>query len=504
MAIQKAFRHIPLNQGINDQVDERIAPDGFVSQLNNCIFEKEGRIDTQGTFLPILDPINSEETNGVPNGRHKALHSTDSEDLFAFSEDGIRLKKEGHDFIRIGNQNLFDTENFFISREEDRIHHPDIAIRGDTLMACYQVGPNVHYFLFEISTRSLIRRGIKDDAQDPICLLGDNHRVIVYRNKLEELKTYDVDKKQQNGVGAAPGDDGVSIYKDGDVTQIIKINNNEFLLVSRAYNNDTSLNEVIVTRYSISPAKFFPVAQAIESLSALGNRKDVGKIFVSLSNNDTNIVNVATTVKIGLSSAEIINFEYNLETNSISLSHTLAVENRLDNEITNSFFDEETFENVYQKLDGEIFTHKVGEQPTLRLDSYYLMDKFIMEGKKYYLVGSGEGFYILDENFRFVTKMNAVNTGQFADFRKIRVLRKGDVGYICTPRLTSIEGQFERGFSLHYNSIRLDRDQDRECENFGSYYLITSSPLTFYDGREVTEYGYPKKPTLAVDSLFKR
>ena len=76
--------------------------------------------------------------------------------------------------------------------------------------------------------------------------------------------------------------------------------------------------------------------------------------------------------------------------------------------------------------------------------------------------------------------------------------------YLPTPRLTSIEGFADRGFSAYYNVLRIDRDQDRECERFGdNYYMITSSPLSYFDNKEVVEYGFPKKPQLTVDSADK-
>ena len=58
MAIPKQSRHIPFNQGLDDKIDNKLAPDGFMKRIENCVFTKDGRLDSAPTFYEVNDKIN--------------------------------------------------------------------------------------------------------------------------------------------------------------------------------------------------------------------------------------------------------------------------------------------------------------------------------------------------------------------------------------------------------------------------------------------------------------
>ena len=497
MAIPKQQRHIPFNQGLNDKVDERLAPDGYVKKIKNCVFRKDGQVVTINAFDEIEDAIND-------HGDIRALYSVADNELFAFSPRGVDLKTDDGKFKHIADKNFFDNVSRFVSREEERIHDPSISLTENYMLVAYQIKPlpdsSIRWFLIDRATGLFVRRGLLLNAREPMTYLTASSRGFVYKDVNYELKSFDVDANLTYSL--VDGLNTKLFHPDTDVTSLVKVSQSEFVFMIRGWNDTANLNAIRLLRFNFGTRQAYLQKQI--TLTNLGSRQDLGRLFGNTLVLGAPFIDICTTTRVGLSSSTIDVYRYNLGTNEFEFSFFASVTNNFRNEIIGAFADTERKSLLYYTSGADVFSYREGGVPKQILDTYALMDMFQIEGKNFYLVANITGYFVLNENFRFVNKMNEGHNNVFQDVRKTRVTVDGNNCFFPTPRLTSIEGFTQRGYAMYYNTLQLDEDQNRECERFGDgYYLITSSPLTFYDKRQVVEYGFSKRPKLILDSRFK-
>ena len=503
MALQKNYRHIPFNKGLDDKIDDLLAPDGYMDKLENITIQKDGELRVSPRFYEINDDINAA-------GDIKSLYSVVDDELFAFSERGVEIKRKDAQFEKISEKNFFDNDSYFVAREEEPVHNQSIAIFEGILLTAYQTktgeDAQVNYHLTDTRTNTFLARGVITDAKDPIAFVTGERTGFLYKSREGNvLHFYDIYAKAHLRQVTTFGT--TIVHTDTDTTDIIKTSHHEYLWVSKGWNSTTSQNILTVFRFDLNQSQLTSTEATVERqlvIDALGDTEDLGRVFGNHLSDISTTVEICITTKIGLASAEVEVYQYNLELDNFSFAFSVGVVNQLDNEIVGVFADTRDFRVIYFTDGADVLTTKVGDEEATRiLDSFVLLDFFIIGQKSYYLVANRRGFFILDENYNFVVKFNNDHQNVFTDIRRIKVDVIGELAYLPTPRITSIEGFTDRGFSAYYNVLRIDRDQERECERFGQYYLITSSPLVFYDKQEVVEYGFSKTPNLGIDSADK-
>ena len=492
----KDFRHIPFNRGLQDKASDILSPDGAVDALQNVVFRKDGDLDLFSSFLEVDDEINAQ--NNI-----KALYSVVDDELFAFTDNGTWLKKGSSKFQQISEANLFDNESFFVSREEEPIHNPTMRLKDGILLYTYQTktgsSAQVNFYLLDQNLQTFITRGVLTEAKDPICFITNTRRGFLYKALNNDLMFYDIDRKSKESIRSTL-DEQIK-HTDTDTTDIVRIGDDEYLWVTKGWNSTAQRNQLIAYRFNVNNRKAFVRKEL--TIAALGSREDLGRVFMNRLSDVSNTIEICITTKIGLQSAEIEVYQYQLDTDEFAFVFSENVVNSLDNEIIGVFADVDENRIIYHTSGADVRILDPNATPTDRrlFDTFVIIDFFILDRQKYYLVANRNAFFVIDKDYRLVCKLNNDHLNTFGDIRRTRVDVQGDKAYLPTPRLTSIEGFTERGFSSYYNVLSLDKDQDRECERFGQYYLITSSPLSFYDKREVVEYGFAKKPQLTLDSV---
>ena len=490
MALLKQTKHIPFNKGFDDKVDDRLAPDGAIKNLENCVFVKNGRIDTTETLKSINDVIN--------DGLIKGIQTVDDENLFVFSKRGVFLKQGDYNFEQIATRNFFDIDSDFIAREEQPIHNPNIAFYQGSYIAAYQIRevPNssVKYFYVNMHTGKLKLKGELLGARDPIPFSGPRPGIL-YKDLRDQLKYIFLHRPTDHkylSVGASN-----IRFTENDVTDLVKLNEHQFLWVTRVFADDENRLDVHLFNFGSR----FPVKSQKIVLSSLGDTRDLGRVFANVNDYDEDRVRICTTLNVGKDNPSVEVYDYSIRANTLQLSFSQHVQNNLHNEII-SCVATRTNRLLYGTTQDDIRT---GEDALL-YDGFALLDAFVINDEEYYLIANETVFAILDGNFRFVLKMNDSHLNNFRDIRRIKVNR----GVLCAPYAASDEGSFVQdgsvtrflGFAVRWFRIFPDRDQDREVERIGNYFLVSGTPISFFDKREVVEYGFVKGPGLRVDSSF--
>lgn len=506
MALLKQTKHVPFNRGFDDKIDDRLAPDGSIKSLENCIFTKQGRIDTADTLKEINDVVN--------DGTVKTVYVVDEDQMFVFSDRGTFLKQGDNAFEQISNRNFFETESNFIAREEQPIHNANVADstpadRGrGLLMVAYQIRtvPNssVKYFLINKATGKLKSKGEIQQARDPIPFLSPAPGILF--KGLNNVMRYSFLDSINRNVRLRVNNDVIRMTDD-DTTDVVKINDNQFVWTTRYWDAARKQNRIDVHLFNFGSR--FPIASQSIVISSLGEVRSLGRIFANTNFLTDNVVRICVTLNIGNDAPTVEVYNYNIATNDIDFSFSQEVDNTLSDEVIMCFA---TADNrlVYGTTQDDIRTGK----NTLLYDGFGLLDHFVLGGREYTLIANRSVFVLLDQNFKFVLKTNDNHGNNYRDIRRTRALTYPffSRGILCAPRVASAEGSIIEnqqvvenllGFALYYNYLNLDKDQDREVEKIGNYYMISGSPLSFFDRREVVEYGYVKSPTLRVDSSFE-
>ena len=495
MALQKGTKHIPFNKGFDDKVDDRLAPEGSIKSLENCVFKKNGRIDVTPTLREINDTIN--------DGTVKSMHVIDENEMFVFSDRGTFLKQGDHAFEQISRRNFFNTSSEFISREEQVIHNPNIIVRGNRQLAAYQIRqiPNasVKYFLIDRDTGKLLVKGELFQARDPIPFMHpfpgilykdlDGRLKFVYLNNPSHAEFLSVNNSPIR-------------LTDDDTTDLVQLNDGAFVWVNRHYTNNE--NRIDVHRFNFG--NIYPQASQRIVLSSVAGSRDLGRVFANVDSENDGRVRICTTLKIGTDETSVEVYDYILSTNVLELSFTQHVKNDLSDEIIKCVATR-TQNIVYSTTQDDV---RFGENALL-YDGFALIDMFLVNNREYFLIANREVFVVLDDAYKFVFKVNDSHYNNFRDIRRCVVISDDGHVYFVAPRLATLEGAVVEGgvsrrlsgFALYMHELRLDRDQDREVERLGSYYMISGTPLSFFDRREVVEYGFAKSPNLRIDSSFE-
>lgn len=505
MALLKQTKHIPFNRGFDDKLDDRLAPDGSIKSLENCVFTKQGRIDTTDTVKEINDVVN--------DGTVKSVSVVDEDQMFVFSNRGTFLKQGDNAFEQIAVRNFFETDSNFIAREEQAIHNanvsesaPDRGI-GDLLVA-YQIRAvprsSVKYVMVSKNTGKLRSKGEIFQARDPIPFSYPKPGILF--KDLNGILRYSFLDSINRNVRLRVNNDPIRLTDD-DTTDIVKIDDERFLWVTRYWNASTSENRIDVHLFRFGSR--FPIASNSIVISSLGGTRSLGRVFANTNYLADNRVRICTTLNIGGESPSVEVYSYDVGDNVLSFDFSQEVDNNLSDEIIMCFANEDN-QLIYGTSQDDIRTGK----NTLLYDGFGLLDHFVIAGKEYSLMANREVFVLLDDKFNFVLKTNDGHANRYGDIRRTRVRSRSfrDFALYCAPRFATSEGAIVEqqtvvelllGYSLFYNYLSLDKDQDREVEKIGNYYLISGSPISFFDKREVVEYGYVKNPTLRVDSSFE-
>ena len=495
MALQKGTKHIPFNKGFDDKVDDRLAPEGSIKSLENCVFQKNGRIDVTPTLREINDVVN--------DGSVKSMHVIDENEMFVFSDRGTFLKQGDHAFEQISRRNFFNTSSDFIAREEQVIHNPNIIVRGNRQLAAYQIRqiPNssVKYFLIDRDTGKLLVKGELFQARDPVPFMHP-HPGILYKDLDGRLKFVYLNSPSRAEFLSV--NNNPIRLTDDDTTDLVQLNDGAFVWVNRHYTNDE--NRIDVHRFNFGNK--YPQASQRIVLSSVDGGRDLGRVFANTDSEDDGRVRICTTLKIGSDEASVEVYDYILATNVLELSFTQHVKNDLSDEIVKCVATR-TQQIVYSTTQDDL---RFGENALL-YDGFALIDMFLVNGREYFLIANREVFVVLDDAYKFVFKVNDAHYNNFRDIRRCVVVSDDGHVYFVAPRLATLEGAVVEGgvsrrlsgYALYMHEIFLDRDQDREVERLGSYYMISGTPISFFDRREVVEYGFAKSPNLRIDSSFE-
>lgn len=497
MALLKQTKHIPFTRGLDDKVDPRMAPEGSVESLENCVFTKQGRIDVPPTLKEISDVIN--------DGSIKSVSVLDEDQMFVFSNNGAFVKFDDNNFEKISDRNFFTSESEFLSREEQPIHNANLAEDDKYIFSAYQVRPipssSVRYSMISKDTGKLISRGEIFQARDPIPFLLPVPGIL-YKDLNGVLKyTFLSDINRSVNLSVS----GNIRLTDDDTTDVLRLNERLFAWVTRYFRDGANRIDVHVFPFGSR----YPVISRSVVISSLGSEVDVGRVFANLTSYTTNTVRICTTLNIGSQSPTIEVYDFDFAERTLEFAFSAEVDNHLSDEVISCFANVNN-QLIYGTNRDNIRTGK----NTLLYDSFGLIDYFILNGREYYLMANRANFVILDGNFKFIMKTNSNHLNAYRDIKRSKVVvsRNDGSAILCAPRAATGEGRVietggrivnEIGYALYYNRLRLDRDQDREVEKIGNYYLISGSPLRFFDRREVVEYGFVKSPTLRVDSPFE-
>ena len=512
MSIVKQYRHIPFNKGLDNRIDERLAPDGFMDKLENTTFVHEGSVQAGPSFLLINDPANF-------NYNIKSIHTVSDSEMFLFTGEGAYLKQDDNNFHKVDRQNFFDSESEFLSREEENIHHPSVVKKSDYTLSTYQTKTGersqVNYFLFDSKTKVLIKKGVLTKARDPIAFLTDNDRGFLYKDAENNLVFFNIDNLIKTPIKSFSEGDKL-YHTDNDTTSVVKISDSEALWFAKGWSQAEERNKLLVNRLRLDNIEVLngrAISDQVVTLSGLGDREDLGKVWANHLNPRDSTVTLCMTTRVGFSSpapggrfyrSQIEVYEYDLSTDNFRFDFAVNVDNTLDNEIIAAVVEPVSQNITYQTFGADIYSVSPTDAPKLRFDQHALLDSWHHLGHHYYLIANRNGFFILSDTYSILNKMNPDHLTEYTNIRKIQVQIYEDRFFIPTPRLTSIEGYRERGFSLHIDDVRLDLDQRREVESFGNYYMVSASPIAFYDKRQMVEYGFHKRPTMSVDSIYKR
>ena len=504
MALQKQIRHIPFNKGFENKLDQKIAPDGTIHQLKNCTFRKNGRIDVDVKFEEIKQDI----------GEIRSIYSADENELFAFTREGTFLKKGTGELKQIDTKNFFESDSTFIASEEQVIHNAnmsyllkdeDLNLPGEGL-AVYQIRSgarsSVKYFHLNLDTGALISKGNLDGARDPVPFVG-RFKGFVFKDvqgKLKYVTLNNLGRPKQLMVG-----DLELHWTDDDTTDLVKVNETRFAFIVRGYIAAQNQNYIDVHVFDFDTT--VPVKSTRVFIRSVVGRQDLGRVFGNMLKFDADRMQICTTVRIGFDSAAVEVYEYVFATNTIEFSFAQYAENSLDNEIIMCFADVENQRVTYGTSKADL---KYNDK--FIYDTFSLLDYVEFLGKRYYLIANRSSFAIIDNNYKFLTKTNDQHRNDYRDIRRTRLQVHGNQMVYAAPRLKSIEGAVVEGrrivrtlggFGLHYVRIRTDVDQDREVEKIGNAYIISGTPMRYFDSREVVEYGFTKDPKLELDTAYE-
>lgn len=497
MALQKQIRHIPFNKGLENKIDQKIAPDGTINRLENCTFRKNGRIDVDVKFEEIKQDI----------GEIRSIYSVDEDELFAFTREGTYLKKGDGSLKLIDTKNFFESDSTFIASEEQVIHNSNISyLPNKEALAVYQIRSglrsSVRYFHLNLETGALISKGNLDGARDPVPFVG-RFKGFVFKTvegKLQYVTLNNLGRPKQIKVANLD-----LHWTDDDTTDLVKVNESRFAFIVRGYIAAQQQNYIDVHIFDFDTV--VPVQSTRVFIRSVVGRQDLGRTFGNMVKFDADRMQICTTVRIGFDSAAVEVYEYVFATNTIEFSFAQYAENTLDNEIIMCFADVENQRVTYGTSQADL---KYNDK--FIYDTFSLLDYVEFLGKRYYLIANRSSFAIIDNNYRFLTKTNDQHQNNYRDIRRTRLQIHGNQMVYAAPRLKSIEGSVVRGrqivrtlggFGLHYVRLWTDVDQDREVEKIGDAYVISGTPIRYFDSREVVEYGFTKNPKIELDTAYE-
>ena len=387
----------------------------------------------------------------------------------------------------MSNKSFFDFDETIIKREESIIQDNSVAVGPENMVTCYEFGSS--------NNQLKIRWHVKDKETNVTKETGE--------------------LIGQNPVAASTEDFNGIYYESSGTLRALSSSGAARLLRGTASDGSVQLNVTSLVK---------DVVAISDSMCMFFVRGSTLKLF---SWAHDSVTPTESTVSLGTSGINKI--RYYMDTNGhrvMALSDRVAVcvgvnvsdgvarlgsvvsRTTTDRDIKDAFFEGGSL--LYSAQVGRnIFVYRVQSgSETAVMKDLRIADRFWSEGRNYYIAGNLDRYFIYDEDLELISLFSTFTVAQSLDVvSRARARRDGDNFFVSVSKVAEIEGadvdvargtiNVETSHSFHVFK-GLPAEENVHVESIGGFSLISGSPMWYYDGDDITEYGFSEIPTISV------
>ena len=460
----KSHVHIPFAKGLNQKTDQRQAAAGTLERIENLRFAKHGRLDA----IPAFQDLEQQPAVSVDS-----IDSPRLNELFCFSRAGT-YRRSPIGFQRIGQESFFSTTSSLIQREETEIQRARVFKSENSTFSVYEVNDKLKYSLVRDADNYELISG-QINGNDPIPVVKDGIIGFWYFNNLGNLSFFDtasaaiiLNKHANDGRGGA----GIN-SSEIDYSYTV-LDGTLYLLFFRGNS---------LRAYECEPGNINPTFH-LSTLTDLSANK---KIFVRQNSESVAYISM-------VSGSNFRNFSFDMDGKtftSVAASRNLNIGN-----LEKALYFPEKGVTLVEK-DAVISVDANGSRKIL-FEKTSLSDSFYFKDELFILISNTFSAIILNSDFQIVCSLNGNNLNAERVSRNLSVFADGNYIYNIMPRVTSVEGRGLLGYSATLFKSFDSGLLHRQAKTIGEITLISGSPIGYWDGRNIVEYGFTEKPSIEI------